>query len=277
MLNLLLYLLLNSTTPISLEQALKNDLVQIKSTANESSPHYNDPLKFTITNKGNSPLAIEIPIATYFNPVDTEYQSFMIIEPLLVQLEAKESKIISPKAMCINQSKIAHKQSMEYKYGGIKGKNYAEVANFVRQENLIGTITGQQIIWSQSDDYPLEEITMFDTKKQYDIVSRLAKLTNKPVPPMPKETDYKRNLNAKPQVEFSGSIQFNLRKVSAVQIAMFNTSNVVVRELYNNAAHRAGPTDMSFSFDASVYQEDIYKIKLICDGQIKLELEVDNF
>lgn len=276
MLNLLLILLLNST-PISLDQALNKDLVHLKSTANESSPHYNDPLKFTLTNNGNLPLLIEIPIATYFNPVDTEYQSFMVVEPLFVQLEAKESKVISPKAMCINQSKMAHKQTVQYKYGGIKGKNFADVANFVKQENLIGTITGQQIIWTQSDNYPLEEITMFDTKKQYDIVSRLAKLTNKPVPPMPKETDYKRNLNAKPQVEFSGSIQFNLRKVSSVQIAMFNTRNVVVRELYNNAAHRAGPTDMEFSFDASVYQEDTYKIKLICDGQIKLELEVDNF
>lgn len=276
MLSLIFFLLFNSTT-VSLDKAIKEDLVQLSSKTNESSTHYNEPLKFTLTNKSNSALQIEIPIATYFNPVDTDYQSFMVVEPMYVKLEANESKVINPQAMCINQDKRAHKKDIAYKYGGLKGKEFVDIANFLKQEQLIGTVTGQQILWSLSNNYPLEEITMFDLNRQQAVVSRLAKLTNKPVPPPPLRTDYKRNLNAKPQVEFSGNIQFNLRKTSSVQIAMFNTNNVVVRELYNNAAHKAGPTDMEFSFDASVYQADTYKIKLICDGQIKLELEVDNF
>lgn len=276
MITLLLYLLLNSNT-LTLEQAIQQNAVQIEAIADKTSPHYDKPIQLKLQNKRSSSLRMEIPVTSYFNPIDTNYQSFMVTEPLIVMLAPNETKTVSLKTMCINKHKDGHQANISYQYAGKKGKEYEVLANFIQTEQLGGTITGQQILWTQSDDYPLDEILLQDIQKQHALVTRLAKLQNKPAPQMPKENDYVRNLSAKPQVEFSGNIQFQLRKISAVQIAMFNTNNVVIRELYNNPQHKAGPTDMEFSFDASVYQADTYRIKLICDGQIKLELDVDNY
>jgi hypothetical protein len=55
---------------------------------------------------------------------------------------------------------------------------------------------------------------------------------------------------------------------------MFNEQNIVVKELYNNAETAAGEHKLAYEFDTMIFPEDTYYIRLIIDGQIKINFKM---
>jgi hypothetical protein len=59
-----------------------------------------------------------------------------------------------------------------------------------------------------------------------------------------------------------------------VTIGMFNDQNIVVKELYNNPETPPGEHKLAYEFDTMVFPEDTYYVRLIIDGQIKINFKM---
>jgi hypothetical protein len=98
------------------------------------------------------------------------------------------------------------------------------------------------------------------------------------MPPPPSKTDYARNYHASEitmKIKVGGSYSFNFSRTKSVQIAMFNNQNVLVRELYKNNQELPGRKTINYAFDASIYKDPIYYMRLFVDGEKRLETKMD--
>jgi len=261
-------------TPVELGPALTQKKVQAEIVSNGTSAHYQNPVLLTLRNTSGSSLEVNIPAGTLFEPEDTTYQGYMSNRDMLVQLAPGESKPVAVSAMCIHAQRGSPFSTAPYRYAGKATGKMLQVAELVRDMGLYESITGQQAVWAVSDNEPLEDITSFNENTRSRVVEKLALITGRAIPPPPDPDDYERNLEATPRVKIGGSYDFRLSSTKAIHIAMFNSNNVVVRELYNNPAEPPGPKHIDFFFDADIYTDDVYYFRLLADGVIKLETEM---
>ncbi|MGQ3014790.1 MAG: hypothetical protein ACT6QS_13860 [Flavobacteriales bacterium] len=273
---LLLFYLLQwfQATPVELGTALAQKKIQAEVVSNSKSAHYQNPVLLTLRNTSSGSLEVNIPAGSLFTPGDTTHQGYMSNRDMLVQLAPGESKSVAVSAMCIHAHRASPFNEAPYKYAGKATGKLLQVAELVRDMELYESVTGQLAVWTVSDNEPLEDVTSFNENTRSGLVNRLAAITGRPVPPPPAPDDYERNLQVNPRIKIGGNYDFRLSSTKAIHIAMFNSQNVVVRELYNNPAEPPGQKHIDFFFDADIYQDEVYYFRLLADGVIKLETEM---
>ncbi len=275
MLHLLMYLL--SFGAIDIDQAVKSNQVDLDIRSRSESAHYQYPLSVSVRNISGKSLELNIPTGSIFSPPDSSYQGFMSVEPMLVQLAPGETKRVNMPGMCIHQNRSAPGADVAYRYEGRAKGQLLSTAEMLEKEGLKESSLGQYAVWAVSDAMPLEEILAFDEEKKEKVLKYLTGLLDVPMPTAPTPDDYRRNIHARPKVEIGGKYEFRLSRPRAIQIAMFDKNNILVRELYNNPNEAAGYKRIDFSFDASVYNDDRYYFRLLSDGEIKMETEMTNY
>ncbi len=70
------------------------------------------------------------------------------------------------------------------------------------------------------------------------------------------------------KAEIGGNFSFQKSKPFKARIAMFDTNNICVRELFLNENCPAGIQKVSYKFDASQFTDKYYYIKSIVDEKI---------
>ena len=68
-----------------------------------------------------------------------------------------------------------------------------------------------------------------------------------------------------------GEFEYKINSPRSVVIAMFDNDNIVVRELFNNPEVKPGVHTFEYAFDATVYTDEFYYIRMIMNGDIALE------
>ena len=95
------------------------------------------------------------------------------------------------------------------------------------------------------------------------------------MPPPPAKDDTKRNYrDTIYEKSIEGSFTYTVRFESEVLIAMFDKDNRVVRELYRNNKEQPGKKDFAFAFDATIYTDKFYHIRLLINGEKRIEGKV---
>jgi hypothetical protein len=156
-------------------------------------------------------------------------------------------------------------------------QNLSQLCQLIAQEKWHNS-EAQQAVWCLVEDRSLSRISGFDTAVVRKLQTKIAKLTNKKMPLAPAKTDYHRNYYATPSVikiKVGGSYSFYFSRTKSVQIAMFNTQNVLVRELYKNEQEAPGRKTINYAFDASVYTEPVYYMRMFVDGEKRLETKMN--
>jgi hypothetical protein len=262
-----------TTTSISEYQfldALEKKVLISKVLGNPDSPHYVQPIQITLTNTLDTAVKVTIPNGQTFT--SNEVQDVIVTQEELIALGPKESKTVPLYAMCMQQYESGSNELVSYTPGTIAQGNLATLAKEIEERKDFNTL-GQYAVWVLTDENQLNNISGFDEEEALYLKTYTANLLDVPVPENDPD-DYLTNYNDTGLITRSatGNFKFYFSSESAVTIAMFDENNIVVRELYNNPNTPKGKHDLEFKFDVEVYQDKVYYVRLIKDGEIQINM-----
>lgn len=244
--------------------------IKVNCSGDDKEVHYVKPLKLKLTNISSNNVNIEIPAGFIFTPDDSTYQEIVVTEQMLATLSPGMSKEISLHGMCIEPSDHAPNSNSTFIPDRMGDAKLVKLAQFI-EKNQYYTGTAQQAVWALVDDRGLESITGFDSTEVNNLIAFMHDLTGKPIPPKPSADDYERDLNSKAmKVKVSGEMEYNIKSTYQVSWAMYDANGLLIREMYNGFLG-PGSGVLTYEYDATVYQDPKYIIRLVADGRIIYE------
>ena len=270
-----IFILSKPQAEYTLKDAIAKNIISCTVNGNSNSTHYSKPLIINIKNKKNTNIKIKINNGLQFIPVDSNYQNIVITRHELLVLNGYENKEVVLYGMCTENYDRAPSKNVEYKTSIIADEGLSKLSKFIEKKKYYNTIA-QNAVWAVSCNKSLENIAGFDTIAAKELIEIAAQITEKPIPPPPDPNDYHRNYYVPPRtyrIRIGGEYNYSFPKQTAIQIAMFDTNEILVRELFNNPAVAPGEHKFEYKFDASVYTDSLYLIRFIADNEIQLEGE----
>jgi hypothetical protein len=256
--------------PLNLLQGIQQKSVTVDIHGNAKSTHYYAPVEMDIQNNTGQALHLRVANGDLFMPADSNLQTLLITEEQLISLQPKEKKTIQVKAMCTEPNDGAGSESTIYSLQANQNKPLKDIASFIQSKRYY-TACAQNAVWNMVENRPIRHIYGADSTEERSLRQFVSQLTGKPMPKPEEINSYETNYHAEPPAEkVGGFFEFDMAKPRDVQIAMFNKSGVLVRELYNKKQVAPGPHRFNFEFDSSVYTEDEYAFKLIVDNEIRI-------
>ena len=242
---------------------------------NGKSPHYIRPLTLSLTNLKNEAINIHVSNGLQFIAKDSAYQNFIVTREEIIALKPGEQKDVDLFAMCTEATDHAPDQNAFYTVKKDMDQKLKQVAALIEKYKSFET-TGQSAIWAISNNYPIENISGFDTAQASRLQKLVSRLTGRPMPPPPGKDDYKRNYYCSHVFidKIGGKFEYKLSREMEIRIAMFDKNGMIVRELYSNSTEQPGYHQFNFEFDASVYHDKYYFIKLLVDGNVKVSHKI---
>lgn len=268
----------NTFWSVSKQTSVIPDGILLAFESNNGFSHYGKCLKLKIENKASKKLDYAIPAGFQLQAADSTYQNLVVTENVFVSILPKQKLEIPIFAMCTEPNDAAPgSEVLSYKPITKANPHLSELCELIAKEKWHNS-EAQQAVWCLVDDRSLNRINGFDTAVVRKLQSKIAKLTNKKMPAPPTKTDYQRNYYANSssmKIKVGGSYSFYFSSPKSVQIAMFNTQNVLVRELYKNEQEAAGRKTINYAFDASVYTEPVYYMRMFVNGEKRLETKMN--
>ncbi len=132
-------------------------------------------------------------------------------------------------------------------------------------------VAGQNAVWNITDNGTLYDIAGYDVDAGAPLRTYVANLLNIPddeIPVFDEPQELKRVRTA------GGNFRYKFSRTSAVTIGMFNSQDIIVKELYQNPETPPGEHRLSYEFDVEEFTDDVYYIRLIINGQIKINFEM---
>lgn len=258
-----------------LSVAGEKHLVKYSINGDSKGTHYIKPLVLSLENLKNENLTIHVSNGLQLTAKDSVYQDFIITREEIIVLKPHEKKDVSLYAMCTQASDRAPSATAVYTVSKKSDDRLKEITSLIQRYKSFET-AGQNAIWAVTDNYSLENITGYDTTQAKRLIRLVSKLTGRPVPPPPAGDDYRRNYYSMHTFidKIGGKFEYQIPKEMEIRIAMFDKNGMVVRELYSNPHEQAGYHQFNFEFDASVYTDKFYYIRLLVDGNVKVSRKI---
>jgi hypothetical protein len=245
---------------------IKSGSINCQTTGNDTSVHYAKPLIIKITNISNTKIEVSIPAGFVFTADDTSYQNIIITESIVAVLLPGQKKQIDLRGMCMEQGDMAPKGTCSYKPNKMAPEKIVQLAQFI-EKNKFWSPAGQQAMWTLIEDKPLYTISSLDTSQAAILQKYLSELTGKKIEPFPEEMAYLYDYYQKPhKVYVGGEVEFNMHHKIMVVWALYSENGILLRELYNGPIE--GHQTLSFEYDATVYTDPIYYLKLVADNKV---------
>ncbi|HPR57629.1 MAG TPA: hypothetical protein PK915_04580 [Bacteroidales bacterium] len=242
---------------------------------NDNSAHYIRPVILEVENPSEDTISVKIENGLMLMPVQSFYQPVVITRSDFITLLPGQSAEKEIFGMCTKADLVAPESDALYIAGGFCDPIMQCLTNRIEIDSLHNT-EAQLALWNLTDDRRLEDIAGFDQELANDLIHTVAELTHQDLPPQPDETDYLRNFYSTTfRRKMGGVFKCSYRQSCSVSIAMFNKDGVLVRELYNNPSMSPGEHNLDFAFDATVYTDDYYYVRVIEDGRVSVSLKVN--
>lgn len=255
----------------TLYQALANSLLVAELTVNDNSTHYHSPFNLKLKNLSNRNLQIKVENGTKLVPGDAQFQNFTTVKEAMIALAPSGHKKQSLRAMCMEASDRAPSEGTNYRFEGKVDEKMRGLTQLIESKGLYSYMA-QDAVWALANGESAKSISGYHYNDGLPLIEYIAKLNGEEIPPAPAEGDYERNMRStNRKVSVGGTFTFSSSYAMAVEIGLFNLSNTVVRELYNNKHTPPGEHKVSYAFDNTVYTDSAYSVKMIVDGEVFLE------
>lgn len=254
-----------------------NSHIHFRVSGNPGSTHYISPLMFEARNVTDKPVQFVITNGQIFSPEEDEYQPFVIVQEEMLTLKPGEKINKELYGMCIDSKLRAPGATAVYRPTAKADSALLALTRKIEKKSLF-TTEAQYAVWALTSDRSLADVVGFDTAMVDELVDFLAETTGQELPPPPADDDYLRNYHHTSyrfKRTMEGEFTARSRKTRSLSIAMFNEENVVVRELYNNPELPPGSHKLTFEFDATVYDDDRYFVKVIEDGTVIMNMKIE--
>lgn len=256
----------------TLQELKDKNIANVAILPNENSTHYHSPLSISIKNNSNETINLSISNGDVLEPNDDSYQRFIVTESLhlVVKPLQKENALI--KGMCIDQHKSAPFENIKYTVSNYTPSNLEKKIVAFIDENKFFEPNAQFLLWdiltAPQKFVKVEAFNIIDNK----ITPMIRDDKNHLISFYPKIESYEEPMAIK---EVSGSFNLTLALPKNLHIAMFDTNNILVKELYKNPNTPKGKTTLEYAFNSLEFNEDTYFIKVVMDGNILMNKKVD--
>lgn len=264
----------NPAITYDLATALSAKKIALQVSGSEDSPHYYQPLVVNLKNLTQAPLVIQIKNGQLFKSNDPEIQDIIVTQEELIALEANESKSLPIFGMCVQQQNAGPGTDQKYTLDALATGELATLAKRIQDQKAF-SIAAQQSIWAITDGIPLAEIDSYNADDANELRDYVADLLNVPDTVVVRGETITLDSGQKTiKRSVEGNFKYKFSKTSNVVIGMFNEQNIVVKELYSNPETPAGEHELSYEFDTMVFPDETYYVRLIVDGQIKINFKM---
>ena len=273
-----IFLISANKPPIStydIKTAVEKNIIHFKAIGNPVSPHYYQPISIKITNKTNKYIVLKIPNGQRFVSDSTEIQDIIITREDMIALRPFQSLEKKLFGMCIQENNAASSERDTFHLGEMASENLVKLTSEIEKNNSFNTI-GQYAVWSLTDKYPIEKIDGFDETNSHYYQKYVSDLLGLPYPelkPSKYKTYYQKTISK--HSSLVGKFKYNIHKNSNITMGLFNEQNIIVRELYNNPNQEAGEHEFKYAFDMETYNDPVYYIRLIINGEVMVNLKME--
>jgi hypothetical protein len=256
---LLLLTKLSFAANISLGEALKSPNISHVIHGNSASTHYLEPIVLELTNKISEPYRISVETGDLFIPDNAALQNIVITATELLSLKPNSTQKFKLKGMCIESHDGSGNDKTAYTFQSSQNPKLKKLCDFI-QSKKYQTSAAQHAVWALMKNDDLSNIYAADTVEENNLIRFLASLTGKKIPAK-NPNDYRNNYRVSPPVQsVSGEINYSFTQMQDIQIAMFDSRGILVRELVNKKKVPPGRYTQTYQFDSSVYPDDVYDI-----------------
>jgi hypothetical protein len=241
--------------------------IRCTASGNENSVHYAKPLKIRLFNNTKTNLAIEIPAGFIFRAEDSTYQDIVTTQTLLAVLNPGANHNFDVRGMCVKSGNAAPVVDAAYLPKGMAEPGLVKLAEFIEKHTYFSP-AGQNAVWAYLDDKPLYTVASVDDAQARHLQEFLSELTGKQIIPIPHDEQYLYNYSQRPKnVVVDGEVNINVSYQIDVHWCLFDENGILLRELYNGSIG-PGKVTLAFQYDATVYSEPVYYLKLVADGNL---------
>ncbi len=259
---------------LTLTDALHNSKLTCQFEGNGNSTHYLQPIQLNIANSENRVYTIVIENGQQFISSNAALQNLVLTKREVIKLAPFQKRTVPLTAMCTEMSDAAPVSKVPYTPTTMANGRLLELTQLIEQKQYYD-IAAQQAVWCLTNKAGIHSIDGFDESEVNMLQQAISRITGEAMPVR----------NAQPRSGYgrtvitdslSGSFTYTVRVNSNVLIAMFDKRNIVVRELYRNNSEAPGKKNFDFAFDASVYTDEVYYVRLLINGEKQLEGTVRN-
>lgn len=244
----------------------KSGSIKCYTIGNDSSVHYAKPLAIRLVNAAKTKLDVKIPAGFVFVATDSSYQNIVITESVVATLQPGQTKQISLRGMCMERSDHAPSGTCHYNPEKMASEKIVKLAQFI-EKNKFWSPAGQNAMWTLINDEPLYAISSLDTTQAAILQKYLSELTGKKIEEIPEDQSYLYDYQVKPhKVIVGGEVEFDMKHKIMVVWALYSEDGILLREMYNGPVE--GHQTLSFEYDAEVYSDPVYYLKLVADDKV---------
>jgi hypothetical protein len=249
------------------QQLLKEKKIQCSVFGFDGNVHYGKALQIHFANLTNGNIRFSVPCGFIFKPEDTIYQDIIVTQTLYVDMQEGQTRDYKLYGMCMEEYDRAPCIHSIYQPFKMAEDGLLKLVHFIEQNRFFSP-AGQNAVWTYIQDKPLYSVASIDTAQAFKLQKFLADITGKPVLEISEEDEYVYDYHRRPKKFIvEGEVNFKYDKPIKVEWCLFNEQGVLVREIYNGEI-AAGPQTLSFSYDATVYSDPVYYIKLVMNGEV---------
>jgi len=268
----------------TLPQAIQKKLVtmQIKGAKADtsfhgaSSSHYGPCMAMEIYTSSSEALNLNLEYGYKLEPSDTNLQTMMVTQNLMVKLQPKQKKTYRIYAMCTQ----AHDGGPSPDAAFVMGKRttgsllgLAELINRKKYQND----AAQNAVWCLTDNYDVQTIFSEDTTMMYELRRFVAKAKGLSLDKIYEEKavdTYEPARTITTRTVYSGSLSYSCSKTSKVMIALFDEDNKMKRVYVNNETQREGTYTYNYQIGSDEMEQKKHYLRMFRDGKLEEEISI---
>ncbi len=275
---------LHSEASYNLSEAIKKQLVAVNISGakpdtafkGESSSHYGPCMAMEITNSSDESLSLNLDYGYRLEPNDSNLQTMMVTQTLIVKLPARRKKNYRLYAMCTEASDGAPSPLQKFRMAKRASGNLLGVAELINRKKYQND-AAQNAVWCLTNDHELQSIYSEDTVMMYELRRFVAKAKGISEGKIyeANNTNYSAPVTTyTTRTVYSGSISYSFSKTSKVMIALFDEDNHMKRVYVNNETQHEGEYTYNYQIGSDEMSNKKHYLRLFRDGKLEEEISI---
>ncbi len=270
-------------TNLSLAEALQKQLVKATFSGAKDdtahvmqSSHWGPCMSLEVTNQSSDALNLSLAYGYRLLPDDTNVQTMLVTQSLLVRLAPKQKKNYRVYAMCSEASDAGPSSEKKFKMGKRAGGHLLGLAELIERKKYQNS-TAQDAVWCLTDNHDLSSISDDDTTVMYDLrryVARAKGLPEASIYTTPASPAYEPQKVIRTRTVYSGSLSYSVSRTAKVMVALFDEDNHMKTVYVNNEMQREGSYTYNYELSSEDMNNKKHYLRMFRDGKLEEEISI---
>lgn len=270
-------------TNLSLAEALQKQLVKATFSGAKDdtahvmqSSHWGPCMSLEVTNQSSEALSLSLAYGYRLLPDDTNVQTMLVTQSLMVRLAPRQKKNYRVYAMCSEAGDAAPGSEKKFKMGKRASGHLLGLAELIERKKYQNS-TAQDAVWCLTDNRDLHTIADDDTTLMYDLrryVARAKGLPEASIYGSPAAPAAEPQRTYSTRTVYSGSLSYSVSRTARVLVALFDEANHMKTVYVNNETQREGSYTYHYELSSEDMNHQKHYLRLFRDGKLEEEIAI---